>query len=76
MGKFKMQEITGVIAAMITPYDKDENVDTGRINALVDFLLERDIGPVFNRQYRRRIFDDIRRTKKRRGDRCETCCRA
>ena len=47
MGKFKMQEITGVIAAMITPYDKDENVDTGRINALVDFLLERDIDGLY-----------------------------
>ena len=32
---------------MITPYDKDENVDTGRINALVDFLLERDIDGLY-----------------------------
>lgn len=43
MAKFEMKQMTGVIAAMITPFDENENVDVARTQALVDFLLDRDI---------------------------------
>lgn len=43
MSKFEMKEMTGVIAAMITPFDEMENVDVARTEALVDFLLQRGI---------------------------------
>lgn len=43
MNRFEMQAMTGVIAAMITPYDEKENIDVGRTEALVDFLLDREI---------------------------------
>lgn len=42
-GKFEMREMKGVIAAMITPFDENENVDAERTRSLVDFLLERGI---------------------------------
>ncbi len=43
MCRFEMQAMTGVIAAMITSYDEKENIDVGRTEALVDFLLDRGI---------------------------------
>lgn len=43
MAKFKMCDIGGVIAAMLTLFDENENVDLVRTGALVDFLLERGI---------------------------------
>lgn len=47
MSGFAMDDITGVIAAMITPFDEQENVDVKRTEALVDFLLERDIDGLY-----------------------------
>ena len=43
MPNFEMTRISGVIAAMITLFDENENVDAGRTEAMVDFLLERGI---------------------------------
>lgn len=43
MKKFKIKDINGVIAAMISLFDEDEVVDTGRTCALVDFLLARGV---------------------------------
>ncbi len=47
MAKFEMNQITGVIAAMITPFDEHENVDVARTQALVDFLLERGVDGLY-----------------------------
>lgn len=47
MSRYAMSQITGVIAAMITPFDADENLDVRRTEALVDFLLERDIDGLY-----------------------------
>lgn len=47
MSGYPMERITGVIAAMITPFDSQENVDIKRTEALVDFLLERDIDGLY-----------------------------
>lgn len=47
MAQFEMKQITGVIAAMITPFDEHENVDVARTQALVDFLLERGINGLY-----------------------------
>ncbi len=47
MAKFDMKQITGVIAAMITPFDEQEQVDVVRTQALVDFLLERGIDGLY-----------------------------
>lgn len=43
MAKFEMKDMTGVIAAMITLFDEQENVDVKRTEDLVDFLLEQGI---------------------------------
>lgn len=43
MAKFEMKQITGVIAAMITLFDENENVDVKRTENLVDFLLDQGI---------------------------------
>ena len=51
MSEYPMERITGVIAAMITPFDSQENVDIKRTKALVDFLLERDIDGLYPVSY-------------------------
>lgn len=43
MAKFKMHEINGVIAAMLTVFDENERVDVQRTRELVEFLLKRNI---------------------------------
>ena len=43
MSNFKISEIKGVIAAMITLFDENENVDVKRTEALVDFLIDKGI---------------------------------
>lgn len=47
MKKFKIEDINGVIAAMISLFDEDEAVDTGRTCALVDFLLARGVNGLY-----------------------------
>ncbi len=43
MAKFEMKQMTGVIAAMITLFDENEEVDVKRTENLVDFLLKQEI---------------------------------
>lgn len=43
MPKYKLTEIKGVIPAMITLFDENEEVDVKRTEAMVDFLLEQEV---------------------------------
>lgn len=43
MGKFKFNEIVGVIPALITPFDENENFDAGRSEKIVEFLIEEGV---------------------------------
>lgn len=43
MSKFELKDITGVIAAMVSVFDENENVDVKRTEDLVDFLIDRGI---------------------------------
>ena len=43
MVNFEMKQMTGVIAAMITLFDENEEVDVKRTENLVDFLIEQEI---------------------------------
>lgn len=47
MANYEMKQMTGVIAAMITLFDENENVDIKRTEALVDFLLEQKIDGLY-----------------------------
>jgi N-acetylneuraminate lyase len=39
MSNFEITEITGVIPALVTPFDEDENFDSRRMENIVDFLI-------------------------------------
>jgi N-acetylneuraminate lyase len=43
MPAFGIQSITGVIPAMVTPFDENEKLDEGRLRAIVRFLIERKL---------------------------------
>lgn len=43
MSHFNIESISGVIPAMLTLFDENEEIDVKRTEALVDFLLERDV---------------------------------
>ena len=43
MAQYEMKDMKGVIAAMMTLFDENENVDVKRMENFVDFLLEQDI---------------------------------
>lgn len=43
MPAFKISEITGVIPALLTPFELDGALDLGRLRSIVQFLLERDV---------------------------------
>ncbi len=43
MSKFEVKDMKGVIPAMISLFDENENVDVQRTENLVDFLLDRDV---------------------------------
>ncbi|MDA3731832.1 dihydrodipicolinate synthase family protein [Niameybacter massiliensis] len=43
MSHFDIEAISGVIPAMLTLFDENEEVDVKRTEALVDFLLKRDV---------------------------------
>jgi N-acetylneuraminate lyase len=41
--RFDIKTVTGVLPAMVTPFDEDEKLDEGRLRALVAFLIERKL---------------------------------
>jgi N-acetylneuraminate lyase len=41
--KFDIKTVTGVIPAMVTPFDENEKLDEGRLRALIEFLIERKL---------------------------------
>jgi N-acetylneuraminate lyase len=41
--RFDIKTVTGVIPAMVTPFDEDEKLDEGRLRALIEFLIERKL---------------------------------
>ncbi len=43
MAKYEMTQMTGVIAAMLTMFDKNEDVDVQRTIKMTDFLMDRQI---------------------------------
>lgn len=43
MSNFKITDIVGVIPALITPFDENENFDEGRMRNVVDFLIEEGV---------------------------------
>lgn len=43
MSKFKHYEIKGVIPALVTPFDENENFDEKRMRNLVNFLIEQKV---------------------------------
>lgn len=43
MAKFNIKEITGVIPALLTPFDQDENLDEKGLRALIAKLLEEGV---------------------------------
>ena len=42
MPAFDIKSITGVIPAMVTPFDENEKLDEKRLRAVVNFLIESD----------------------------------
>ncbi len=47
MAKFTMQQMTGVIPAMITLFDENENVDVQRTRNMVEFLIGRGVDGLY-----------------------------
>lgn len=43
MPAFDIKSVTGVIPAMVTPFDENEALDEGRLRAIVNFLIERKL---------------------------------
>lgn len=43
MCAFKLSEITGVIPALVTPFDENENLDDDRMRSVVEFLIGRGV---------------------------------
>ncbi len=43
MPAFDIKTVTGVIPAMVTPFDENEKLDEGRLRALIEFLIERKL---------------------------------
>src|SRR4029079_8756256 len=41
--KFGIKSITGVIPAMVTPFDENEKLDEKRLRAVIRFLIERKL---------------------------------
>lgn len=47
MPAFDIKTITGVIPAMVTPFDENEKLDEGRLRALVDFLIGKKVDGLY-----------------------------
>ncbi|MDB5474065.1 MAG: N-acetylneuraminate lyase [Devosia sp.] len=43
----KLSEITGVLPALVTPFDENENFDEGRMRSVVDFLINRGVNGLY-----------------------------
>lgn len=41
MSRYKITEIKGVIPALMTFFDKEERIDSGRTKAMIDFMIEK-----------------------------------
>ncbi len=47
MSARKLSEITGVLPALVTPFDENEVFDEGRMRAIVDFLVNRGVDGLY-----------------------------
>jgi N-acetylneuraminate lyase len=47
MPAFDIRTVTGVIPAMVTPFDENEALDEGRLRAVVDFLIGRGLDALY-----------------------------
>lgn len=47
MPNFDIKTITGVIPAMVTPFDENEKLDEGRLRALIEFLIARKLDGLY-----------------------------
>lgn len=47
MANFDINDIKGVIPAMVTPFDKDENLDEKKTRQLIDFLIEKKVNGLY-----------------------------
>lgn len=47
MSASKLASITGVLPALVTPFDENEKVDEGRLRQIVDFLIGRGINGLY-----------------------------
>lgn len=47
MSTFKINEIKGVIPALITPFDNNENFDSGRSKEIVEFLIKEGVNGLY-----------------------------
>ena len=47
MAKFDIKDFKGVIPAMVTPFDKDENVDVDGVRELVKYLLDQNVDGLY-----------------------------
>jgi len=47
MPMFDLKQITGVIPALVTPFDENEQFDEARMRACIDFLIDRNVGGLY-----------------------------
>lgn len=47
MAKFDIREIKGVIPAMITPFNQDEELDEKKTRDLVEFLINKKVNGLY-----------------------------
>lgn len=47
MSARKLSAITGVLPALVTPFDENEDFDEGRMRAIVDFLINRGVNGLY-----------------------------
>ena len=47
MPAFDIKTVTGVIPAMVTPFDENEKLDEGRLRALIRFLIDRGLDGLY-----------------------------
>ncbi|MGO1581260.1 MAG: dihydrodipicolinate synthase family protein [Peptoniphilaceae bacterium] len=47
MANFDMEDIKGVIPAMVTPFDKEENLDEEKTRQLIDFLIDHKVDGLY-----------------------------
>ncbi|MFR9293664.1 MAG: dihydrodipicolinate synthase family protein, partial [Turicibacter sanguinis] len=47
MSKFSIQDFKGVVPALLTVFDKDENIDEMGMRQLVSFLLDKGVNGLY-----------------------------